>query len=777
MNPKGPFAGFPASEREELLRLAETAGELRPNERFVNETEMQLRAAFATRKDKPMKRFNLFWQFLAGAAAVTAFSLGIIWLVRSVAPEPKNPSALPGTATVASLPVISPEPQTTPVPSSTPELPTDTWNGMTVYRAVDFPDSPAEAPLRTYSADQHATLETAQQLAERFGIQGEVYLAPGYDGGANSFLVTDGKQRLYVTSARNFSYQSGINASVQGSPVSMQVAAAPIDAYLKSHGFDFAYRLEAMQDGLSDWFQVVALTEDGRSISFSEAQQSLRVQVDAQGQVINLDAYLLNVDPQPVGQFGIISAEEAWQKFIQADSVGRLEHTSLGFGGSQRLSWQRVYPENQAITLYGGVTSYAAAQPDKPPFLSIDVYTAIGKTDGLEKLSANTFVQAEGQFVNENGIQKFQVDAWQTFTAGPQSLEGSLRSEGGKMIISSQGTDYTLSDIPADVPVPVEKIYVSGVALGSQFEWQTITYYLNGTPFMGGGGGGVSFARLNLSGAPVPWPSPQPSATPESLVGKHVEAQQGNLTVTIYQKKDGSQRVEYVFSAPDGFYILQGQGLEQLQAYQNRPIVVWGTVTDYTPIQRSKAPVLTVGRYEVPFPNLKFQIIKGTQKMIKLKDQDAALFTTEDGKTYLQTQSDGGIPDASVIGAEGDQVLVQALLVPGETLGGYPAMRVFGVDLAINPQTGQPSNMEVSADQPYQIPEEVQGRTQPSSLTIESIELVYYTGDPRNAGSALETISPYLQPAWRFYGHYNDGSKEEILIQALKPEFLLPPGP
>ena len=32
----------------------------------------------------------------------------------------------------------------------------------------------------------------------------------------------------------------------------------------------------------------------------------------------------------------------------------------------------------------------------------------------------------------------------------------------------------------------------------------------------------------------------------------------------------------------------------------------------------------------------------------------------------------------------------------------------------------------------------------------------------------------YIQPAWRFQGHYWDGSEFEILIQALKDEFLLP---
>ena len=34
--------------------------------------------------------------------------------------------------------------------------------------------------------------------------------------------------------------------------------------------------------------------------------------------------------------------------------------------------------------------------------------------------------------------------------------------------------------------------------------------------------------------------------------------------------------------------------------------------------------------------------------------------------------------------------------------------------------------------------------------------------------------SPYIQPVWHFHGHYEDGGEFDVLIQALKQEFLLP---
>ena len=782
MNPNDMFADLPTDEREELANLVETAVSLSPDDNFIRKTEMQLKDAFAAKREKTMKRFNLLWQILAGTAAIAALALATIWLVRSVAPEPHNPSA-PGdniTAT-ATLPESTPRPESTPTPETVPtptivaELPTYDWLGTTVYRAVDFPKAPAEAFLRTYSADPPATLEFARQLAERFGIKGEVYLSTkiltGSDGflAPDGFLVTDGKQRLYVSSERSFSYRVGTGVLPEGEPVSLEIASGPIDSFLKARGFDFAYRLEAVGSSLPDSFQVIPLTHDGLPINFSGSREGLRVQVDTQGQVINLDTYLLNVDAQPVGQFGILSAEEAWQKFLQVNSLGDVESQSSG-PGFGRLYWQRVYPDNQPMTLYGSVTSFSSAEAGKPPFISIDTYTAIGKTGGMEKLASYAFVQAEGQFINENGIQKFQVDSWQTFEAGTQTLEGDLRSEGGKTIFSSKGIDYLVSDLPVEVPVPAKNIDITGMVNGTNFDWQSIVYF-NSDFQGGGGGGGGNFAKLNLSGTPVPWPSPQPVATPESLLGKRVESQQGNVNVTIYKKADGSQRTEYTFWGAGGIYILQGQGLDQLQAYQNRPLIVWGTVTGYSQHDNFQAPILSVERYQDPFPGLKFQILRGKQKNVKLDGQLAALFTTEAGKTYVQLANDGSAPDGSLIGNEADLVLAEVLLIPGETFAGYPAMRFFGGGLAANLTNGQ--TLEITADKPYVQAETGQG-TGPLTLTIESIELVYYADDPRNAGSDPQTVSAYLQPAWRFYGHYNNGTALEILIQALKQDYLFP---
>ena len=765
MNPNDMFVDLPADEREELARLAEVAGDLHLDESFLRRTEMRLKDAFVAKKEKSMKRLNLFWQILAGTAAIVALALGTIWLVRSVAPEPHNPSVLRESPTTTP-PESTSTPESAPVPTNTPEIPAYDWHGTKITLAVEFPQTPAEAGIYTHSASAAATIESALKLAERFGIQGDVYLDTSSFTDATGYLVTDGKQRLSMRSDGEFSYYADYNQSFTEAPVSLDAASSAIDTFLKERGFDFAYRLQLANLMGTGWFYVMPLTLDKQPVFFDfGAMQRMSIHVSPDGQIISLDAYLLNVDPQPMGKFGLISAEDAWQKFLQDASPGVLQ--SSHSGTFERSLWHRTYPDDQPVTLYGNVQSFAPAETGKPPFITIDGFTATGNTAGMEKLAYNTFAQAQGQFFSENGIRKFKVVVWQTFDQSKLlGLEGSLRSQGGNVIFSSSGTDYILEAVPADVPVPLENVSISGVAKGTQLDWQDIFYFKNPNHQGGGGGCGGSFAKLNLNGTPVPWPTSTPVANPSEppTTVKRIEGKRGNLSISLYEQTDGSKRTEYNFFSPDAQYILEGQGLEQLNNYHNRPVTIWGTVTAYNQYQ---IPIVTVERFEIPYPDLKFQILRGTQKLVTINGQQVTLFKSQDGKSFVQMLPTGN-PDNSLIGVQGDLVEYEVLIVPDETFGVYPAMRVFGGGMI----TDQP--MTVTADQPYVVPEPVPNSVLAPALTIDSIELAYYTPNPQYASSFPDAMSPYLQPVWRFHGHYSDGSEMEILIQALKPDFLLP---
>ena len=299
----------------------------------------------------------------------------------------------------------------------------------------------------------------------------------------------------------------------------------------------------------------------------------------------------------------------------------------------------------------------------------------------------------------------------------------------------------------------------------------------------GGGGGGSSFYKVNLSGTPVTFPTPNPNVeipTPlaAQLLGQREDGLRGTVSVSIYKNMDGTQRIEYAFiyQKDDGsfqFSVLEGA---DLQAYQNRVLKVWGT---FDHLDQNFNPVLKLERYEDPYPDVTFQILKGSQKVVTIDGQDVTLFATEDGKVFSERNPSGEVYSA-VWGDPGQpekEALLEVLILPDESFGGYPSLRVFTGILAINPKTGQPGELSVTADQLAVVEATPPPQNYiPPTAVIEKIELVYYIRNPLysmtdpKAGADAQ----YLQPVWRFYGHYSNGDEFEILIQALKDEFLYP---
>jgi hypothetical protein len=114
------------------------------------------------------------------------------------------------------------------------------------------------------------------------------------------------------------------------------------------------------------------------------------------------------------------------------------------------------------------------------------------------------------------------------------------------------------------------------------------------------------------------------------------------------------------------------------------------------------------------------------------------------------------------------------LAIPGETFAGYPVLRLFSGGVAIDPDNGQPIERTVTADQPPIMDEPPADNPLPATATVEKVELVYFLSKPRFAAPDPQAGPAYIQPVWRFYGHYSNGDEFEVLVQALKDEFLLP---
>ncbi|HLO30057.1 MAG TPA: LysM peptidoglycan-binding domain-containing protein [Anaerolineales bacterium] len=760
------------------------------------------------------------------------------------------------------------------------------WRGAKVFLQQALPETPDQAHVYVLKKDEPATEEEAHALAQRFGIQGEMYTTPSLMYGTNDYVFSDGKQLLQLYSDRYFIYTSDIvknNRNPNGVPnANIEVI---LREFLQAHGFDFPFRVSASD--LRNGYVVQLLAPDSIPMQYeSFTPPVMRVTLDENGEVLSVSANLMAFDPTPLGTYGILTAQEALQKWLDDSSpAGKTEF--FYSPGNVSQDWYRDYPDNQLVTIYGNVSSDPAVEPGKPALILINGASAVGNTSGLEKLDDYKFISATGQYIVENGVRRFEVASWNT-NIEPSYVSGTLRREGEQIILTSDdgsGNEYALIDPPADLPldtkIPDSQLAVNGAIVNGKMDWTYIYYYADMARSGGGGGGGGSgFYKLNLSGTQVPFPTatviPQLQSnqgtveytvkegdtvlsiaesygiTPEKIleanksleggilkVGqtliipvvqensgstkytvqandtlasiaynfgitveelmqanglneqsvflgqtliipgsdsseKKVEDLRGFLSIVIHKKADGTEAREYTLSInPDAttpYYPLEGPNLSELDAYNGLPILVSGTIQTV-----NNLPTLKMESYKIPFPDLHFEILKGTQKAGQLAGQTVVLFATQDGKSYVELMGSTNLPTNAFIGLQGDLIQQEVLIVPDETFGGMPIVRVYQssiIDSGASP-------MQITADQPHviddtQVPE-IPIYT-PPNLTLDRVELVYYVSNPyyQVNDPNYSQRSPYIQPAWHFHGHYDSGEEYDVLVQALKQEFLLP---
>ncbi len=818
--------------------LQALADKVNPNPQFKSALEADLKSSHRPRASFHSTRRDVL-QFAGLAVALTALAFFLNWAFHSVAPIPLVGGS--GTAT----------------PVTEKAMPTPTgqeydYNGTKLYLNAPLPDAPSEANIYTARPDQPATIESARALASRFGIEGQVYVTPGELPDTTNFMVTAGGPRIYVRSDNYFSYHKNYGDTFIGSKtLTDEQAAAAIDAFLKSHGFDFEYQIEHAPQIYGEYYVVPQL--DGLPLRYDYLMPArLDILLDDSGQVLSVYGALLNTDK--VGAYGIRTAEEAFQQILNNAQVG-VEQGMRSAGMLDEKVWFRQYPDNQAVILYDQVSVLAAAESGQSPLITVNDQVVTGNTAGLEALQEGVFVEASGQFVTENSIRTFRVDKWKYTSAQAITLTGTFQKDGDQVYFDITDTSdpnavlparYLIPNPPDDLPfntnASTEQVMLSGVSPlnESTIEWTMIQYFpAGGNGGGGGGGGGHGFYQLNLTGTPMPLPTAEPA--PQSTNGESpsanaqtyvvqdgdtlakiasdfgisvdelmhanglsdtmvfvgqtlvipsglastpqaVEGQRGILSVNIYNQAGGGQRVKYGLATGDPihpFMRAEGENLGSLQDYQNRPVDIWGTVDH---IDENGIPIVKVDRFEIPYPDLKFQVLKGTEKTINIQDQTALLFTSEDGKSYVQLApncSDVIGPESVVgTGQPGEPLLLEALIIPDLTFGDYPAICVFSTSMAVNPKNGQPMELTVTADQPTitteQPGEQPTGSLPTATMTIEKVELVYYISDPRYAVADPTADPAYIQPMWRFTGHYNDGSTFEFLVQALRDEFLSP---
>jgi len=711
------------------------------------------------------------------------------------------------------------------------------FRGAKLFLSKPLPESPASANVFALQEYPPATIEDVRALATQFGVEGEIYTAPGRMPNTTDYVVTDGKHYLAVSSAGSYYYVTDVIKNSRGMVgKNINNAEATIQEFLSSHGFGFEYNIT--EDTYGNYL-IYPLAEDGLQIQYEFLTEPiLRVILDDEGNVLRLDANLVTYDPSPLGSYAIISAEEALQAVINGSAVTGMQESMYSMSGEPPQEWRREYADGEKVTIYGALSILPAVDTTQPTLFFIDGVPAIGNTNGLETVGNYVLVRADGQFVTENGIRKFIVDAWSR-DVNMSFYSGTLRNEGGQIIFAfddGSGAEYPLIDPPADVPLntpsPESQLLVNGMVVDEKFDWTIIQYFADSSQMGGGGGGGgMGFFDLNLSGTPIPFPSPESSLppvnmdtsnaltyvvqegdtlsqiasmyglTPEQLMQANglneanifigqalvipgttappqLDGTRGMLNITIFVSEDGSERIQYAFLTNDPqnpYLLLEGDGLEELMAHNNKPVKIWG-IADR--LSEYGVPMITVDRFEILFPDLQFQLMFGSEQVVQLEGREVILLTTENGDNYVEF----GL-NCEVLGAENmsskqegiEKVQLEVLAVPDLSFGGYPAVCVFATGIASD-SNGNTYGMEMTAAQPQRVPEPIFGTSEQPNLTIDSIELVYYASGPNYMlyDPTVTERYPYMQPAWRILGTYDTGDKIEIAVQALRTEFLSP---
>ncbi len=797
------FTDMTPEDRSDLRFMEGLADTVEPRPEF----ESRLEAALNMEHKRPpqTRRAPEMLRFAGWAVAILALALFLNWLIGSLAPVQvpagvSTPTLAPDETTTSQTPV--------PNPGQTYE-----WRGTTLTINAALPSDPAEASVFQTQPETPGTIESAQALAARFGLQGSAYLLPEGSPGSNGFLITDGKQRLYYSSEQSFTYHPDYPAFLSTSQVFPAAdAEALIADFLSAHGLDFPYRVQPSE--FYGGYYAIPLAEDGLGLRFEYFQYAgLLFRFNASG-IVAVEAKL--VDKQLVGVYSIRSAQEAldWLLASEGGSAGIQEGMHSPTGPFD--TWYRQYPDDTTITLYAQPPFSFASADGSAPLVTLDGYPLLGAGQLPEGFSSPNMVRAIGRFTRQNEVRYFQVDSWELFSSPMDGLQGTLQQQDGQgVLLTIDGETLSIPDLPAGLDLPMESVYVLGYRDGSVFHWSSIDTRMT-MGGGGGGGGGLGLYTLNLSGTPIPFSTatPFPTAPPFNsgfpytvvagdtfasvaqafgltsdelmrfngitdpstlFIGQTLmipqeqrsDGWQGVLTVTILKSPDGSERTQYSFLVDGGGYYQLAGDLAGLSAYNNRPIKVWGPIQEFDPAQ---GMVITVERYEVPYPDLTFQILHGRQSNQTLEGELLTLLTTTEDQTYVVLFPDGSINSNPVEPANED-VIVEALAIPGETYMGYPALRIFSAAMAINPKTGNPSELTITADQPQVIEDQPIADFEVPTLTIESVQLIYYTKDT----SFQPTSSPgYVQPMWLFTGHYSNGEEFEFLVQALRDEFLSP---
>ncbi len=752
----------------------------------------------------------------AWVALAALFVFTFSWSLKALRPprpagETQLPPQVQGTHTPAASPSALPD---TPAPQLTPAPAEDSVSALfpraSFRLGVELPAAPQFAQVYRQELPQPASVEGMRLIAGQLGLDAPLYMQPG-EGPEPIYTMTDGFRMLRFAPPWSdlFTYHADYSAALDtgGAALPFEQAEAIARAYLEEKGL-LTGEAEATpmlnQPGGVRFTRLLEGREVIFGVGYSPGQMDLDVIVNAQGEASQLSYAPRRM--QSVGEFPILSAQQAWQAFLSGRAQGRTRygiHMPSAPGSLQ--TWRRVYPAGQPVHVYGYVSILQPWDSAGERLAHLNNWLVAGPNAAAFAAQASPyqFWHTWGSFqADEQGRMAYYIEGWEISPLEEQYLNGTLRkAEGKTWLDGNQGALEVLDappGLPDGAPASAHGVFSAPGVLDWFYmdsgAWQDTGYSHTDTIGGGGGGGGSesfgggAFKTVNLQAAQGATPTPTPAAMPSPYQeGQAVQGAAGTLTVVQHIFADGRSQVEFHLNAEpvEGFpeywsAWLEGEAAQGLQALNGLPVRIWGHVDGAGP---DGAPRILVERFEELYPGLRFQAWLGRWERVVIADKEVLLFTSVEGEQFVLRSSINFGMEAA-IGLEGGQVILEGLARPGETYGSFPVLDESAASTAN--EVSDLSGYEMVSDRPSVWDESFSDAAQAGQLAglgmVEQVELVYAASmlsfQGGGGGSWLTENDPeaapwlYVQPVWRFRGSFEDGRTFEIQVQALVEQYL-----
>jgi hypothetical protein len=756
-------------------------------------------------------------RFLGYAAAILVFILAFAWVLRFLGPRQATTGPQPTSAstqtpeissqqepTQKSPEVVTKATEAEPLSSTSPLFP-----NLQFEIGVALPYAPREAMVYTQAHPQAATLENIQAMASRLGAEGTIYQQPG-EGPDPIYIVTDGKGWITFPygSAEFFLYYPDYPHVLAYTPSNLpfEQQAAVAETFLIEHGLlEPPYQVEAVT-GYPGGVHFVRTLDDRPviyGVGYFPSLVDLDVQIGMDGQVSQVTYGARYF--QPAQKLPVLTASKAWEEFLS----GALEGVRYAVNTPQDLvtngyrAWVRPYPDGELVHLYGYAQLAQPAAANGEAIAFFNNWQVKGTNAGAfiaqlinDQMMKYSFLHAWGTLQTDAaGKQSLAVQGWEVSPFEDQFFSGVLNRRADGASISNESGNYALADVPDEL-ADQSQIDVRGViSQPGVIEWSLLTtgvpanggYGMMDACAGGGGGGGDSsigggsFKRFSLQELAG---NAQPTSTVVALsgpfkVGDKVDGVQGILTIYRHILMDGKETIDANLSGEPGDFFpdywtlrLTGDQVAALEPYAGLPMKAWGTVNGVT---SEGFPILLIERFEEAYPGLKIEAWLGKTESATVEGQEVLIFTTTDGKQFVLASSIDPNNPLPEYGLPGDQLVVEGLARPDRSFGGYPLIDPFGISVA-NGMTSLDS-YQIDANQ-VRVWDERQSSSSADlaqalsgKAVVDKVELVYAAASLQQCFGNTETDPEkapwlYVQPAWRFTGHLEDGKTFEIQVQA-----------